>query len=518
VTIDNRLTGAAINPVMAQTFDGDFDGDAVAVVKLHTQAAKREAMARFSVPANLLDTGVVNADRTHPLGMALALDTQVALSRDPELADAFDSAIREANQIEQDWRDFDEATQRELAEFDGLLEHGDAQQSGNPDAIVERQADLMEAAQHVVAEIRDRRSDVMGELSEAYRAAQRSEFGAALTFTDRDAHLTSIRQVCVETGAKGSEKNLEDYARNLGDQTGKPGITQADQEASMFATAIKAHGTGLGGSYSQRAVRALRGADLKAVLEITYPVTQSILQAKHDAAEARHKYEMLQGPGRDLWRGRKLQHFGNRDWRVEYAEDGGGPVQATAVEWTEQVIDFYQAADGFNVKVNPEYVERVAAALTDPGTGLIRNLEEDRALQGTLMDRMAYASSAVPVSENFKVLVAAARSGESIFDGPKNEQFASAPTRLARQAATSQYGSFEALAASVENGLEPEITRDVVKADVMADHEQGAKARGAGRRSAQAVAVRSPQPSSAYRPSIDIDYGHDGADSLEMEA
>jgi len=517
VAIDNRLTGAAINPVMAQTFDGDFDGDAVAVVKLHTPAAKREAMARFSVPANLLDTGVVNADQTHPLGMALALDTQVALSGDPELAEAFGSAIREVNQIEQDRRAFDEATQRELAELDGVLEHGDALQRGNGDAVVERRADLMEAAQHAAAEIRDRRSDVMGELSEAYRAAQRSEFGAALTFTDREAHLASIRQVCVETGAKGGEKHLEDYARNLGEELGKPGISQADQEASMFATAIKAHGTGLGGSYSQRAVRALRGADLKAVLEVTYPVTQSILQAKHDAAEARHKYEMLQGPGRDLWRGRKLQHFGNGVWRVEHAEDGGGPVQATAVEWTEQFIDFYQAADGFNVKVNPAYVERVAAALMDPGTGLIRNLEEDRALQGTLMDRMAYASSAVPVTENFKILVAAARSGESIFDGAKNEQFASAPTRLARQAATSQYDSFEALAASLENGREPEITRDVVKADVMADHEQGAKARRAGRRSAQAVALRSPQPSRPYRPSIDIDYGHGGAQRLEME-
>src|SRR5690606_28703284 len=128
-----------------------------------------------------------------------------------------------------------------------------------------------------------------------------------------------------------NEKKLADYGRYLGDENGEPGITQADQEASMFATAIKAHGTGLGGSFSQRAVRAMRGEDLRSVLEVTYPVTQSILQAKHDAAEARHKYEMLQGPGRDLWRGRKLEHVGPGQWRPEYVD--GEPVQATAAEW-----------------------------------------------------------------------------------------------------------------------------------------------------------------------------------------
>lgn len=434
VAVDDRLTGAAINPVMDACFDGDFDGDAVAVVKLHSEAAKAEALEKLSVPANLLDTGVVKADGSHPLAMQVSLDTQVAASKDPELGEELESARREANRIHM------------------------AQRSGQESAEEAR------LNQHVLTE----------ELSDTYRSAQRGEFGSALSFAGREEHLQSVREVCVETGAKGSEKKLEDYSRNLGDEQGTPGITQADQEASMFATAIKAHGTGLGGSFSQRAVRALRGEDLKAVLEVTYPVTQSILQAKHDAAEARHKYEMLQGPGRDLWRGRKLEHVGPGKWSTEFVD--GEPVQATAEEWEKQFIDFYESKDGFNVTVNPDYVSRVARALEDPKTGLIRNLEEDPSLAGTVMDRMSYGG-------DFETLVEAAKNNESIYGGDKNAQFASASTRqVLAQAGISRDAA----------DISTEVDTSVVKSDVLEDAEDKSRRRGAARRSEHAVGVKAP--------------------------
>ncbi|MGW2984289.1 hypothetical protein [Streptomyces goshikiensis] len=461
VTIDNRLTGAAINPVMDACFDGDFDGDAVAVVKLHSEAAKAEALAKLSVPANLLDTGVVKGDGSHPLAMQVSLDTQVALSKDAGLAEELESSRSEANRLR-------------LQALTG---------TESPEDI--------KLGQQVVTE----------ELSELYRQAQRGEFGAALMFSDREAHLRSVREVCVETGAKGSEKKLTDYARNLGDAQGATGITQADQEASMFATAIKAHGTGLGGSFSQRAVRALRGDDLKAVLEVTYPVTQSILQAKHDAAEARHKYAMLQGPGRDLWRGRSIEHVGPGQWRTAFLD--GEPVQATAEEWEKQFIEFYESKEGFGVTVNPGYVARVASALEDPQTGLIRNLEEDASLRGTVMDRMAYGGV-------FADLVEAAKNRESVYDGEKNGQFASSGTRKA-QAQTSrqldQLGSTERH--SLDNAVIA-VDDSVVKRDVVSQDVETSRTRGSHRRSAHAVGVGASRP--VYTPSIEIDQpqGDDG--------
>lgn len=448
VALDERLTGAAINPVMDKCFDGDFDGDAVALVKLHSQAAKDEAMTKFSVPANLLDTGVVSERGTHPFAMQVSLDTQVAISKDP------------------------------------FLQNGLAQLSGEANLnAVEPNYDDPDMNESVARRNHDSNVDLTRRLSDFYRYAQRHEFGSALRFGSLKTHLQSLHEVCVETGAKGNERKLADYARNLGDEQGVPGITQADQEASMFATAIKAHGTGLGGSYSQRAVRALRGEDLKAVLEVTYPVTQSILQAKHDATEARHKYEMLQGPGRDLWRGRKLEHVGVGQWKPEFVE--GKPVQASTAEWAEQFQAFYEAPDGFNVRVNPEYVQRVAQALTDPDTGLVRNLEEDKSLVGTVMDRMAYGG-------DFETLVSAAAARENVYDGPGNEQFAPAPTARTR-----------ARSAEAETGVEaPTVETAVLKRDVLADSIDQARTRQANRRSAQAVVV-GVRP--GYTPSIDIE-------------
>ncbi|MEU9601594.1 hypothetical protein AB0E06_32900 [Streptomyces sp. NPDC048109] len=457
VAIDDRLTGAAINPVMDACFDGDFDGDAVAVVKLHSEAAKAEALAKLSVPANLLDTGVVKSDGSHPLAMQVSLDTQVALSKDAGLAEELESSRSEANRLR-------------LQVLTG---------AESPEDI--------KLGQQIVTE----------ELSALYRQAQRGEFGAALTFSDREAHLQSVREVCVETGAKGSEKKLADYARNLGDAHATPGITQADQEASMFATAIKAHGTGLGGSFSQRAVRALRGEDLKAVLEVTYPVTQSILQAKHDAAEARHKYEMLQGPGRDLWRGRSIEHVGPGQWRTAFLD--GEPVQATAEEWEKQFIEFYESKEGFGVTVNPDYVARVASALEDPKTGLIRNLEEDPSLAGTVMDRMAYGGG-------FEALVQAAKSRESVYDGEKNEQFASSGTRKARAEMSRQLDQLGSVEAHSPDSAAIAVDDSVVKRDVISQDSgtsRTPRTRGSHRRSAHAVGVGASRP--VYTPSIEID-------------
>ena len=457
VALDERLTGVAINPVMDKCFDGDFDGDAVAVVKLHSQAANDEAMAKFSVPANLLDTGMADERGTHPFAMQVSLDTQVAISKNPLVH------------------------RGRLVRLSG---------EANLNAI-EPSYDDPEMNESVAQRNRDGNVDLTRQLSDFYRYTQRDEFGSALRFDSPETHLQSIRDVCVKTGAKGNERKLADYARNLGDEQGEPGIARADQEASMFATAIKAHGTGLGGSYSQRAVRALRSEDLKAVLEVTYPVTQSILQAKHDAAEARHKYEMLQGPGRDLWRGRKLEHVGVGQWKPEFAE--GEPVQATTEEWAEQFQAFYEAGDGFNVRVNPEYVQRVAKALTDPNTGLVRNLEEDKSLQGTVMDRMAYGGE-------FSTLVAAAAARENVYDGPGNEQFAPAPTARVRTRSSEAEVDVEV----------PMVETAVLKRDALADGVGQARTRLANRRSAQALVVDG-RPE--YTPSIEIEQpaasGHD---------
>lgn len=484
VAIDERLVGIAINPVIDAGFDGDFDGDSVAVVRLHSDAAINEAWERLSTHANLLDLGRRDpATGLHPLAMHNSLDTKLGHHYDTEAADEFENGfMKEANRVHL---------------------------TPEPDEDVTASA-----------------LDIVEQLSDHYRSVQRSQFGHALSFTDAAAHLDSVRQVCVATGAKGSERKLGDYARYLGyshDPTtsaphssptsigtgtaavaatvaatvvrtdlATPGITEADQRDSMYSTAVKSFGTGVAGMFSQRAVRALRNTDLKAVLELTYPVTQSILQAKHDASEARHKYTALLGSGRDLWRGRLMERSEDTGrWKV-VRDDAGEPVQASTEQWKRQVIDFYTSPDGFNVALNPTYVDRVATALADE-TGTMRNLEEDEIPGSSLMDRQAYGG-------DLSTLIKAAERHENVYDGSWNETFCSHATRTQRQLSKSQGNpdrvtSIDDLARV--RSLRPAITADVLKLDTIADYDTSARTRGSNSRSSLAVAVnRRPESES----------------------
>lgn len=453
VAVHDGLTGVAINPVSDKSFDGDFDGDSVAVVKLHSKAAIAQATEKLGVAANLVDRGVVDDNGAHPLATQVSLDTKVALYRNPELADEFDSAVREANRLTA-WRDRCEA----IAEL--------------PD---DRSEEL--AVRADLSEIRASAADLTDQLSDLYRSAQRGEFGSALSFADEARHVASIQRVCVDTGAKGNSAKLDDYEKAL-----RYGLTRTDQEQAMYATAVKAQGTGLGGSYSQRAVRALRDTDLKAVLELTQPVTQSILQVKHNAAEARGKYEALQGPGRALWRGQALTHDQGR-WAV-VRDSQGEPVAATTEGWKQQVREFYTSPDGFHVPFNPEYIDRIATALSDD-QGRMRNLEEDPDLAGHLLDRMAYGGS-------FEDLAKAAKNHENLFDGHGAELFACATTRRAREQAARDVQIREAIddippweRTDDQAALDTPVSAPVApsSAVIAPDTRDGGTLRGANRRS-----------------------------------
>jgi hypothetical protein len=455
VAIDPRLTGVSINPVMDASFDGDFDGDAVAVVRLTSDAAKAEAKQKLSVGANLLDLGTKLEDGTYPLAMQNSLDTKVSQHVNPELADRFEELRLQANDVK----------------FD--LDEG---------AITVREAQIME-------------DQLVVELSNYYRDALSGQYGdATLSFSSVPAHLKSVMTACVETGAKGSEKKVRDYAHYLGADPdtfadlGETQATQEDHEGVMYATAIKSFGTGVAGTFSQRGVKALRNEELKAVLELTYPVTQSVLQAKHDPKEARQKYEMLMGPARALWKGRKLAATvgpdGNRRWEAA-RDDSGKEIQADTATWKKQFLDLYSAKDGLNVSINDENIEKVAAALSR--NGVMIDMEEapsagsDVSSLGSTMDRLAYGGS-------FEDVLAAATARENVFDGAQNAHFAPYALRKNRQA----LAAFDEQALAGMDAPLPEMI-PLAKRDVLPEHHAQSKARGGVRRSAAAVTVSAPR-------------------------
>lgn len=400
VKVDENITGIAVNPCMAKSMDGDFDGDTIAVINFKSKAAKKDGHELFSMKANLLDYGSVREDGTYDLAFHDSLDIKVAGHADNNLSDRLEDLRVNIN------------------------EHEKAYEEGK---ISYEEVDKL-------------REESLNGLNDFYKDAYDTGFATAtISYDSVEDHLKSIHEACVETGAKGSDAKIQNYAKFFGcsiDLDSEGGLdydklevfndtlaTRLEQMETMGATARKTFGTGLAGTVSQRAVAAGRDKDVKAMLELTYPVTQSLLQAKHNAAEARHKYNMLLGPVRELWNGVSLSQDQNGGWNVNYGDDGK-PIQASKDEWVNTFVQMYTSSTadgGLNVSINPKYVNRVADILSDKNGKMIS--VEDKGFRSS-MDILAYGLSGDDKKSGFGYINDLCDEGRSLFETETDKDFA----------------------------------------------------------------------------------------------
>lgn len=411
--VDSRLTGCAINPNAATCFDGDFDGDTGALKRFVTRSAARQADELMRFDQNLLDMShkvrIEDPDMpgvmrdVYPLFVNDGLDIKIGMYHDPSLEEEWRRITLLANGIEQ-------------SAAKGNL-HDDA--------------------------LRESRRDCVKRLSKFYDDCyDASAFKGAISFASVDEHLQSIYDLCIVTGAKGSPAKLAAYSQYLGCDFGsdaarsaaftKEGIdlsgmtvsehtcaTREMQQGVMLATEVKSFGTGIAGSVSQRGVRAMRdmtvgeaivkanklfGEEMKAedlmlhddesllvaVTNVTYPVTQGLLQSKHDPWDAIRRFGATKGPIGDLWRGSKMTET-EYGWKVE-REDDGTARHATVQEWVDQFKSVYETShNGFQVSVNTDFAKLIAAAMADEEGRVIGvGADADGNQLGSPMDRMAY--------------------------------------------------------------------------------------------------------------------------------
>lgn len=412
VVIDDSLTGVAINPVIDKPFDGDFDGDTAAVVALQKDKSKKEAYQKFSMEANMLDFGSID-EKTGEYKLAYhidGLDLAGPLSADKKLAEKQRAIQKKANEI---YRDTTLSDAEKLHKNRMLL-------------------------------------DIQSELT--HEIFNKSYGKHVLSFEDVGSCVRSLATM-VQDGAKGSMKKLDEYAKYFGAEIdfiedkdgnkliktvkdlGKSGATRDDIIATQFATSVKALGTGVAGSFSQRAVVAFRNEAMKSALEVTYPVTQSVLQIKHDPAQAQTTYNLMMGPVRHLWRGHKLEEVhdpvdGNT-WKP--VKDGNDFVQATPEEFKQQFIDIYTKSYGLNVAINTECVDEITKVLTDETTGKIMSVEDTaRDKYACTLDKLAYGGT-------FNTWVAIANNPDkkSLFD--KDSLFA--PSKIRHNQFVAEHGT-----------------------------------------------------------------------------
>ena len=389
VHIDPRITAVSSNPMIDKSFDGDYDGDSLGFVKLSTKAAQREAQEKFGLKNNLLDYGAgKDKNGNYPLYMQHSLDILVECHDRPELEKRWDKMTKDINDFERQYKD---------------------------GKINKAQVDI--ARTHAVEGLNQFSHDVYKNCGNAF-----------IRYNDLQDHLKSVKEACLDTGAKGNVAKFSDYAKWLGangvkiDEKGQldlsnivdkgdTGATRDMQEETMLATAIKSFGTGVAGAYSQRGMMALRNVCPKAVTELTYPVTQAVLQIKHDPAQAKATYSIMKGPLRQLWQGKSMSKDKDGNWHVNYGKDGK-PEQATPKEWEANFKEMFN--NDLGVKPNTDYIHEVAQAMTQ--NGQVQSIETLGSMSA--LDKLAYGKG------GFETLQDLAKQNANIFAGKYNQDFA----------------------------------------------------------------------------------------------
>lgn len=409
----NDQIGIAMNPSSATSFEGDFDGDSVGLYVPQSEAAKECANRVLSYPSQLINREAGEKGK-HAMYFQDGLDVAAGVYYDKlaggNVADRFAAANAIANE-----------------------------------------ADLI-GNKSVGINSPNRKAFAL--YNQAMHDAQNAAFGKdVINYASPEEHVKSLIPM-VQSGAKGSPSKLVNgYAKYFGakfeiddnyevknfEDTQEAYVTPEERQASLAATHAKAYLTGVAGKFSQHAeMMALNASDEKnsyscsaAATALTHPVTQSVMQLKHDTAESiLHKIDMICDVAPELWAGHKIQpcidQHGNPSWEVLQRRNSENnrlePVIASPAEWKKMFMDFYMDKNGLNVGMpNPEHVETMAKIMTvtENGREFIQGFDtKTKALMAMEqpLTRLAYEGSFNTLCE-YADMKAKTGKAASLFDG-----------------------------------------------------------------------------------------------------
>lgn len=247
---------------------------------------------------------------------------------------------------------------------------------------------------------------------------------AHIVIDSPNTQMQSIKTFVVDQKAKGKEKKIPDMARHLGiaiDMENDPNFektsaivddkgevipaavadgTYREEDKRIWETiAYKADNTCAAGMTSQHGVSAMRNLCLKEVLELTYPITQGVLQSKHDPIDAKDKDAIIKFWGKKIWDGVKLTGDWDKYLDPECDPDvvihdkhvPVGDEPCTPDEWKKQLKGMMKA---LKVDINPEFVDVLAENMTyeKDGKAYVYGLHDMIKQHGALMDVMSYSN------------------------------------------------------------------------------------------------------------------------------
>ena len=500
-----QMIGAAINPAMDKRFDGDFDGDSVAIVSLNSATLSERSLMdaldqAFRKNPDLAEHDVRDLCRrfhVSPLGLEKISEK---LADDREIAA---EAIRTFG-IENTLSDLG-VTPDQIKSPEDI---GLALNMGLDIASGYAVSENREMLDRMLAEaklwiVRGEPKEALTLLNEYTHQCEKAALGSdVVRYGSFKDYFDSLNQMIVFHEAKGKITKAEDIAAYanvaqigaengkrlvykpwLDEKTGEPYVTkdgapkmiidtekpvidfgrsplcpdplssfliecdgkkevhQADEKLSLacnrfysdmierykqveMATSIKKYGTGLAGAYSQRAVKGLRDHCILDALELTYGATQGILQAKHDAAEARQKYLILTDVLPVLWKGYQIR-FNEGTGAFEPILKNGSFVEATREQWVEQYKELCERKEGLDFPIHESRIQRIGDALFHQGEFSVLGItNEKRSMQidvysktaGCTLDNLAY-------NGNEKILYECCEQGENLYGTGRTTDF-----------------------------------------------------------------------------------------------
>lgn len=325
------VTGVQMNPAIAASFDGDFDGDSVGLWVPKSKAAQEDLRTVAAVENNLIEpSSEPEAPKPYiNTGMDIVGGATAAglIKLDP------DDKEKTAGSVVKD----------KLSNYLATLDNKHAYKA--VDGFVRES----------LANAWGTDGIMLGTPDEAPEA--------------RNQHVYDSLQAMVDKGAKGNPNSVKEYAKY---HEGK--ATRKMDNDIQVASGIKSDDTGVAGANSQKLMALMRDINPEAALEFTYVISQGTLQIKHDAEKARVVDEALNSKLKNLFNGKPIGSTSSKD-------------VLTKKGFKDSIREVYNNELGVDVK--EDHLDAVTDVLAD-GSNTIKPLKSLMQKKASPMDQIAY--------------------------------------------------------------------------------------------------------------------------------
>lgn len=400
---DESCPGLTVNPMIGPQFEGDFDGDSIALCRFSPKTMKALESSGLTMESQVINTDV-GADNKHPLFITENMDVASNAASDDIIADRLSCL----NQFGEDMQNpYADAETKKFA-FDTI----------NKDA-----------------------KTLLNGIGTAY-----------LSFDSPQALYDSMMHF-VDQGAKGSPSKAKDAmtwagydvddkgkVTEIADKTGWEEDRIKKNEGTFVALGAKAEGTARAGYIYQLGLRAFSGSDNPQLLsdfaKLTSPYTQGLLQAKHNPADATNKLNIVCNVLQPMWDGKNINVSFDDTGRLHIAEEKmpgaktSLPINSDKWKYNFKLVSLAMVNeidsvaktpadvfstdaktrqkavdDGFAKIMNPSALDRIAHAMSDDSGNIVglsdlanserhfrQNGRDVSTPNSALLDRMVYTS------------------------------------------------------------------------------------------------------------------------------